>query len=383
MWFVLHSIAWKRKLLLLLIVLVSLAVVFPALYAVQRTRQTMIEETQAKALDIAGTIAAFLNSDIERYRMLSQTADLVSGTAEYRYYQEMNTIFRAIKASSDAAFVFTTKYIDEQTDAYVLDGEDPQGDLFSPFGSIDTMNPTELYTFQSGLRAVSDLENDPNWGVFITAYAPIKDWRDHTIVGVVGVDYSAEYLQERYQRITFVLIFGFAFFILVISLSLYAIILTIHNRANIDDLTLLGNKRAFNRTLADVATEARKHLNPFSLLMLDVDRFKAINDSHGHLTGDKVLKHIAKALQQALAWPKGCFRYGGDEFAILLPSCNLQHAYGVKQELEEEVKAINLEELEGKELSISIGVAEWRDGTSLEDLIRFADTALYEQKRNH
>ena len=383
MWFVLHSIAWKRKLLLLLIVLVSLAVVFPALYAVQRTRQVMIEETQAKALDIAGTIAAFLNSDIERYRLLSQTADLVSGTAEYRYYQEMNTIFRAIKASSDAAFVFTTKYIDEQTDAYVLDGEDPQGDLFSPFGSIDTMNPTELYTFQSGLRAVSDLENDPNWGVFITAYAPIKDWRDHTIVGVVGVDYSAEYLQERYQRITFVLIFGFAFFILVISLSLYAIILTIHNRANIDDLTLLGNKRAFNRTLADVATEARKHLNPFSLLMLDVDRFKAINDSHGHLTGDKVLKHIAKALQQALAWPKGCFRYGGDEFAILLPSCNLQHAYGVKQELEEEVKAINLEELEGKELSISIGVAEWRDGTSLEDLIRFADTALYEQKRNH
>ena len=383
MWFVLHSIAWKRKLFLLLIVLVSLAVVFPALYAVQRTRQTMIEETQAKALDIAGTIAAFLNSDIERYRMLSQTADLVSGTAEYRYYQEMNTIFRAIKASSDAAFVFTTKYIDEQTDAYVLDGEDPQGDLFSPFGSIDAMNPTELYTFQSGLRAVSDLENDPNWGVFITAYAPIKDWRDHTIVGVVGVDYSAEYLQERYQRITFVLIFGFAFFILVISLSLYAIILTIHNRANIDDLNLLGNKRAFNRTLADVATEARKHLNPFSLLMLDVDRFKAINDSHGHLTGDKVLKHIAKALQQALAWPKGCFRYGGDEFAILLPSCNLQHAYGVKQELEEEVKAINLEELEGKELSISIGVAEWRDGTSLEDLIRFADTALYEQKRNH
>ena len=383
MWFVLHSIAWKRKLLLLLIVLVSLAVVFPALYAVQRTRQVMIEETQAKALDIAGTIAAFLNSDIERYRLLSQTADLVSGTAEYRYYQEMNTIFRAIKASSDAAFVFTTKYIDEQTDAYVLDGEDPQGDLFSPFGSIDAMNPTELYTFQSGLRAVSDLENDPNWGVFITAYAPIKDWRDHTIVGVVGVDYSAEYLQERYQRITFVLIFGFAFFILVISLSLYAIILTIHNRANIDDLTLLGNKRAFNRTLADVATEARKHLNPFSLLMLDVDRFKAINDSHGHLTGDKVLKHIAKALQQALAWPKGCFRYGGDEFAILLPSCNLQHAYGVKQELEEEVKAINLEELEGKELSISIGVAEWRDGTSLEDLIRFADTALYEQKRNH
>ncbi|NCC91307.1 MAG: hypothetical protein EOM01_13265, partial [Spirochaetia bacterium] len=183
MWFVLHSIAWKRKLFLLLIVLVSLAVVFPALYTVQRAKQTMIEETQAKALDIAGTISAFLNSDIERYRLLSQTADLVSGTAEYRYYQEMNTIFRAIKASSDAAFVFTTKYIDEHTDAYVLDGEDPEGDLFSPFGSIDTMNPTELYTFQTGLRAVSDLEDDPNWRVYITAYAPIKDWRDHTIVG--------------------------------------------------------------------------------------------------------------------------------------------------------------------------------------------------------
>lgn len=383
MWFVLHSIAWKRKLFLLLIILVSLAVVFPALYAVQRAKQVMIEETQSKALDIASTISAFLNNDIERYRMLSQTADLVSGTDEYRYYLHMNTIFRSIKASSDAAFVFTAKYIDEQTDAYVLDGEDPEGDLFSPFGSIDTMHVTELYAFQTGLRTVSDLVDDPNWGVFITAYAPIKDWRDHTIVGVVGVDYSAEFLQQRYQRITLVLIFGFAFFILVISLSLYAIILTIHNRANIDDLTQLGNKRAFNRTLADVASDAKKRLNSFSLLMIDVDRFKAINDSHGHLIGDKVLMNIAKALQQTLVWPKGCFRYGGDEFAILLPSYTLQQACKVKQELEQEVKAITLEELEGKPLSISIGVAEWRDGTSLEDLVRFADKSLYEQKRTH
>ncbi|MDD3058721.1 MAG: GGDEF domain-containing protein [Sphaerochaeta sp.] len=375
--------AWKHRLFLVLVILVSLAVVFPAIYAVRRAKQVMIEETQAKALDIAGTISAFLTNDIERYRMLSQTADLVSGTAEYRYYEQMTSIFRSIKDSSDAAFIFTTKYIDEQTDAYVLDGEDPESDLFSPFGSIDTMNPTELYTFQTGLRAVSDLEDDPNWGAYITAYAPIKDWRDHTIVGVVGVDYSADYLQLRHQRITVILIFGFAFFIFVIALSLYTIILSIYNRANIDELTQLGNKRSFNRTLADIASEARKHRNSFSLLMLDVDQFKAINDSHGHLTGDKVLKHIAKTLQLGLAWPKGCFRYGGDEFAIILPACDLQQAYKVKQELQEEVKAINLEELEGKPLSISIGVAEGRDDIDLEELVSCADKALYEQKRTH
>ncbi len=377
------TFAWKHRLFLVLVILVSLAVVFPAIYTVQRAKQTMIEETQAKALDIAGTISAFLNSDIERYRMLSQTADLVRGTAEYRYYEQMSTIFRSIKDSSDAAFIFTTKYIDEQTDAYVLDGEDPESDLFSPFGSIDTMNPTELYTFQTGLRAVSDLDDDPNWGVYITAYAPIKDWRDHTIVGVVGVDYSAEYLQLRHQRISIILIFGFAFFIFVISLSLYAIILTIHSHANIDDLTQLGNKRSFNRTLAEIASEARKHRKSFSLLMLDVDHFKEINDSFGHLTGDKVLEHIAKTLQLGVSWPKGCFRYGGDEFAIILPTCDLQQAFKVKQELEEEVKTINLEELAGNPLSISIGVAEWRDDINLEELVSCADKALYEQKRTH
>jgi len=378
-----HTTTWKHRLFLVLIILVSLAVVFPAMYTIKRARQIMIEETQAKALDIAGTISAFLNNDIERYRILSQTADLVSGTEEHQYYEHMTAIFRSIKESSDAAFIFTTKYIDEHTDAYVLDGEDPDSELFSPFGSIDTMNPTELYTFQTGLRAVSDLEDDPNWGVFITAYAPIKDWRDHTIVGVIGVDYSAEYLKRFHQRVTILLIFGFAFFIFAISLSLYAIILSIINRSNIDDLTQLGNKRAFNRTLTDIASEAIRHKQPFSLLMLDVDRFKEINDCHGHLTGDKVLEHIAKALQLGLVWPKGCFRYGGDEFAIILPNCNLQQAYKVKQELQEEVKALNLEELEGKLLSISIGVAEWRVGIDLEELVSCADKARYEQKRTH
>ncbi len=79
-----HTTTWKHRLFLVLIILVSLAVVFPAMYTIKRARQIMIEETQAKALDIAGTISAFLNNDIERYRILSQTADLVSGTEEHQ-----------------------------------------------------------------------------------------------------------------------------------------------------------------------------------------------------------------------------------------------------------------------------------------------------------
>ncbi|NCC91390.1 MAG: diguanylate cyclase, partial [Spirochaetia bacterium] len=68
---------------------------------------------------------------------------------------------------------------------------------------------------------------------------------------------------------------------------------------------------------------------------------------------------------------------------IILPAFDLQQAYKVKQELQEEVKAINLEELEGKSLSISIGVAEGRDDIDLEELVSCADKALYEQKRTH
>ena len=373
----------KLRTFLLIFLVVSMAIAFPTLYVFNRTKSMLIEETQSKAKDIAISIASFLTSDIERYRALSEAENLVDGSPEHLYYLQLLDVIRSIKVQADADFVFTAKMIDEQTSAYVLDGEDPQSELFSPFGSIDGMNPTELMVYQVRTPLASGVELDPYWGAFLTGYAPIIDYRDDQVIGLVGADFSADFLHMRYVRIAWIIFICFALLDFFITALLYLIIQVVQNRANIDELTSLGSKRYFKRFIACLLKETHKTNRPFVLMMLDMDAFKAINDVHGHLLGDRVLYLIAQALIHVTSSKNSCFRYGGDEFAILLADTTLEKAERVRKQLIAKVKAIAIEELD-EPLSISIGMAQADQESTPETIIHEADTDLYEQKRaNH
>jgi diguanylate cyclase (GGDEF)-like protein len=377
MWFLLHEMIWKRKLFFILLVCVTLSVVLPAAFVFEKTKEILIEETQHKAMDIALSIAAFLTGDIEEYRSLSEATSLVPGTKEEAYYQKTRAVIETIKQGTDTSFIFTAKYIDAQTNAYVLDGEPVDSEFFSPFGSTDPMNPCELQVYATRQSLASGEEEDPIWGTYLTGYAPIIDTRDDTMVGWVGVDYAAETLNVRYVRISWILGFCFASFILIISTLLYFLIRAIQTKSNVDYLTKLANKRSFTHLLAKLIKEK----NSFTLLMCDVDKFKPINDTYGHPVGDMVLIAIAQALETGLELTGKAFRYGGDEFAILLPSCHSLKAQTVLQTVQEHVKAIRLTQLEGTELSVSIGQAQWEEGMQADTLVGNADHDLYEQKR--
>ncbi len=370
----------KLRTFLLILLVVSLAIAFPTLYVFNRTKSVLIEETQSKAKDIAISIASFLTSDIERYRALSETEQLLEGSPEHLYYLSLLEVIRTIKMQADADFVFTAKMIDEQTSAYVLDGEDPQSELFSPFGSTDGMNPTELKVYQVRTPLASGVEVDPFWGAFLTGYAPIIDYRDDQVIGLVGADFSADFLQIRYTRIAWIIFFCFALLDFFITALLYLIIQILLKRANIDELTSLGSKRCFKRSLASLLKETNKTNRAFVLMMLDMDAFKAINDAHGHLLGDHVLYLIAQALIRVTASKNSCFRYGGDEFAILLSDTTLEKAESVKTQLITEIRTITIEELD-EPLSISIGMAQADRVSTMETIIHEADTDLYLQKR--
>ncbi len=117
--------------------------------------------------------------------------------------------------------------------------------------------------------------------------------------------------------------------------------------------------------------------------MLDVDKFKAINDTYGHRVGDIVLSQIAKRLDETTQLAGKCFRYGGgDEFTILYPpTSSLAKAELLKEEIQAEVETITVPELRGTHLAISVGLAAWQEDMSAEELLRKADKELYRDKK--
>ena len=155
-------------------------------------------------------------------------------------------------------------------------------------------------------------------------------------------------------------------------------------QSTIDSLTGVKNRSAFDKRLIAESRISRRQETPIALLMLDIDRFKSINDQHGHLAGDQALRTIAQTLQQNLKRPTDFIsRFGGEEFAIILPNTAAEGAIQVAESIREAIAAIRFE-WEGKliPLSISIGVSvdiitHEQHGT---ELLEQADKALYQAK---
>jgi diguanylate cyclase (GGDEF)-like protein len=150
-----------------------------------------------------------------------------------------------------------------------------------------------------------------------------------------------------------------------------------------DPLTETGNRIAMQQTLKREVDIARRTLQPLAVLMVDIDHFKRINDNHGHLVGDQALKAVASALKDSLRNVDMVFRYGGEEFMVLLSNTSREAAAMVGERLRMAVLGIqHLVEKRAIELSVSLGCATLLPGESMESLLRRADNALYVSKRD-
>lgn len=145
-----------------------------------------------------------------------------------------------------------------------------------------------------------------------------------------------------------------------------------------DQLTGLYNRYILLDLGKKKFSESIRHDRPMSLLILDIDKFKLVNDNHGHLTGDAVLRAVAKFLNKAIREEDLVARYGGEEFVVLLDRCTISDALDKAEALRAGVEALKPN---GLTVTISIGAAECAsEETSFSDLLERADTYLYKAK---
>jgi diguanylate cyclase (GGDEF)-like protein len=148
--------------------------------------------------------------------------------------------------------------------------------------------------------------------------------------------------------------------------------------ARCDGLTGLYNHRMFQETLREEINRTRRYQRPLSLIMLDIDHFKKFNDTYGHPVGDEVIKMVARTIKGMIRATDRAFRYGGEEFTLVLPETTCENgmilAGRVRQKVEDDRSVQNLS------ITISLGITDLRPDETAESFIKRADAALYAAK---
>jgi diguanylate cyclase (GGDEF)-like protein len=158
----------------------------------------------------------------------------------------------------------------------------------------------------------------------------------------------------------------------------------IYRMTIVDGLTQIYNKRYLYEALEREMIRGRRHERDLAILMFDIDHFKRINDVHGHLAGDYVLKEVARVVQSRIRRDEVFARYGGEEFSIILPETSLQGAVQLGETLRQKVADHQFVfQADSIKVTISLGAAVLADSDrTAQDLIKRADEKLYQAKRS-
>lgn len=343
----------------------------------------IVQELGKNAVDLATSVSRFIEEDVESFIALASVTDYENEEFDTEYYERMQQVFQDIRESTGVSFIFAEKMLSSEEIAYIFDGEPSDSGLFSPIGSVDQMGELELRVFKEGIAEATGVVDWQDWGKFVTGYCPITA-DSGEVVGLAGVDFSIEYIGTLLNRVRIFVIITFA---TIILLSVIPACKMLRDRAialNIDFMTGLHNRRYFEFVLKSCVSHARKSNKPLSLMILDVDMLKVINDRHGHSIGDAVLKSVSERIRSSTRNTDICCRIGGDEFAVILPNAGTDKAEIVGKRILESSSVADVMKEGDSEVALdetlSIGVAEFTSDMKLQDLKEAADSAMYDAK---
>lgn len=355
----------------------------PVYFLYKNYENTIVSQAGNEAMAIAITISKFIEKDIDNYKKLSSVTEYKKGSYDEAYYEKMRKVFKKINDEIDTEFIYTEKKVSDNEVAYILDGEDPTSQEFSPLGSRDSISAAELRVYKDGVPTSTPIVNSKTWGDLITGIAPIKD-RGGKVIGLACVDFSTQYVQKTLFNIKMFITAVLFIFIILLYIIVNELLCKYNKKLDTDYLTKLYNRRYYDYYLKKLINLMHNTDKTFSLMIIDIDNFKDINDNLGHLIGDKVLKVVAETIKSSIRNRDTCFRFGGDEFAVILPDTSKKNAALIAERIQRKLSDIEFyndtENYELLNISLSMGIAEWTQGTDAEKITEYADQALYISK---
>ena len=275
----------------------------------------------------------------------------------------------------------------------------------NPSNAPDPFEKDALERFNNGAREITTLETDNN-EVFFRFMAPLttdksclpchahQGYKEGDIRGGISVTSSATETVGKIRESQIFLVLSASLIILLLVSIIFLVarsfikdLRSAENKlvemATHDFLTGLLNRREAYHRLNEEVQRTRRSQKPFSLLFLDLDHFKKINDVHGHSAGDIVLQSVAATMQMGVRPYDLCCRYGGEEFLVALPEIGLEEATLAAERLRLDIAAQEITVAPDTRLGItaSIGVATLNDEETIDQLISRADDAMYRGKQ--
>lgn len=317
----------------------------------------------------------------ELRRRAGDLQDLARMSAQLREEADPQTVAHILLDSITQSFGFKRGFVavEEGDGLSVLAFKGPEETGEPPSGRMDNLLRNAMKGEGPLLVKKPSLTDDP----VITTLMPFARnlvllplAGDEGTIGVVVLEYP-ERLGQKIPRRTLVTIEQFSAHG-ALALRNSFLMREVQKLADTDALTGIANRRTFQQALEKELSRAGRTGEPVTLLLLDVDHFKRFNDTHGHQAGDEVLREVGKTLKESSREFDLPARYGGEEFAVILPECSSRESIKVAGRLRELIGHIDTVE----KVTASAGVATFPTHASdLDSLIRAADEALYESKK--
>jgi diguanylate cyclase (GGDEF)-like protein len=383
--------------LILIISCTTAILALPAYFIYQNTKSIIVDELGKSAISIAATISEFAEINLEKYLSIPNSSFENSEAAVPRendgresFENQLTDIFADLMQATGAQSIYIEKKLSDENKGYLFyEGyPDKSRHLIS-----NKLTQDELIAFNNGILVPSSVLNDETVGEYIAGYAPIKNPFDNIVVGIVVVEFSLNHVQKITDGLKHILFFSFGVIILLTAAVVSLLLKSRQKYYEKDCLTQLCNKNYFEKRLKMHVLLSRETHKPLSLIMIDIDYFKAINDHFGHPAGDTVLKSVSETIRAQTRDTDLCARYGGDEFVVLLNNSDAAQADAIAERILQKTAVFDhlLEytvehsadypaEHPRLFVTLSVGVAQLEDNMNPEDLMEAADQAMYISK---